>query len=386
MTRPVPPDSSPDEPLKSAPLVPLADGSGTSSSVHVAAGPAAIAARKGPWLPANRRRRWLFLLGYLLFCYLLAWLGIHTFWYLSAAVPFHQRPTLGDQYFPGIRLQGLRDHTPRHNDGVFDLLLLGGSVIHREWGTVEAELRNRLERARPGRFRLYNLSQPGFTSRDSLLAYRLLDQCEFDLVLVYDGINDVRLNCCPPELFADDYGHAPRYAALRGDLTRRAQGVWQIAKQGLTTDLQWGTGDPVLLDHARQPQTPRTLRANYAGLLELAEQRGDPVLLLTYAWHLPADYTLEKFSNHELDYARDAPARCAAELWARPADVNNILTLQNAEIRDLAKQHPRASLYDLAEHLPRTGGNFVDPCHLTPAGCAKFVELIWPEVEQRVGR
>ena len=348
--------------------------------------PSAPLPRRGPWLPTHWRRRWLFLLCYLFFCYLLAWTGIHAFWYLAAAVPFHQRPTLGDQFFPAIRLQGLRDHTPRHTDDSFDLLLLGGSVIHREWGTVEAELRARLEQARPGKFRIYNLSQPGFTSRDSLLNYRQLDQCEFDLVLVYDGINDVRLNCCPPELFADDYGHAPRYAALRGDLARPAQGVWQIARQGLATDLQWGTSDPALLDHARNPQTPRTLRNNYAQLLDTARQRRDPVLLLTYAWHLPADYTLEKFSRHELDYAREAPARCAAELWARPEDVDQILTLQNAAIRELAQQHPEATLCDLANQLPRTGQNFVDPCHLTPAGCAAFVELIWPAVEQRFAR
>jgi len=339
---------------------------------------------RGPWLPANPRRRWLFLGGYLTFCYALAWLGIHTFWYLAAAVPFHQKPTLGDQFFPAIRLQGLRTHRPRHDDGIFDLLLLGGSVIHPEWGSVEARLRARLEQACPGRFRLYNLSQPGFTSRDSLLSYRQLDQCQFELVLVYDGMNDLRLNCCPPELFADDYSHAPRYAALRGDLSQPAQGVWQIASQGLATDLQWGTSDPALLEHARRPQTPRTLRANFAELLTLARHRHDPVLLLTYAWHLPDDYTLEKFSNHELDYARHAPARCAAELWGRPADIPAILTLQNAAIRDLAQTSPHATLCDLADELPRTGVNFVDPCHLTDAGCEEFVARIWPSLERHL--
>ena len=346
--------------------------------------PSAASPRRGPWLPTHRRRRWLFLLCYLLFCYLLAWTGIHAFWYLAAAVPFHQRPTLGDQFFPAIRLQGLRDHTPRHTDDSFDLLLLGGSVIHREWGTVEAELRARLEQARPGKFRIYNLSQPGFTSRDSLLNYRQLDQCEFDLVLVYDGINDVRLNCCPPELFRDDYTHNARYGGLARRLEAGQISLPAAALSNLQTaweGMPLGSADPRLANLATDPGSPRALRANLSELSDLARARGDRLLLMSYAWHIPADYTADRFAEGQLDYHTPAPRACGVEMWGRPELVALAMRRQNAAVAELAAGLPDVLWVDQDAQLPHDREHFIDPCHLTPQGCERFVQNLWPVVE-----
>lgn len=340
-------------------------------------------------LPSSRSRRLVFVTVYLVFCWLLVVGATRVYWFLAAAVPLTQTPSVWDQFYPRLRIAGLADRPCSRSDDRFDLLLLGGSVLDTRWGTVEEELRQRLEQLLPGRHRICNLAQAGFTSRDSLLQYEHLDRSRFDLVVVYDGINDVRLNCCPPELFQDDYTHSQWYADF---VRRRAGGAPSLAN--VATDRvtsvfhpsRLGTPDPELLDYAATPQSPRTVRKNLERVSRLAEERHDPLLLLTFAWHLPPDYTLEKFSAGELDYAPQAEARCAAELWGRPADVARTMELQNAAIRELARENPAARFLDLDAKFPRTGVHFVDPCHLTPAGCVRFVEILWPEIERAARR
>ena len=361
--------------------------------------PAPSAGRWRPRWPRSRRRRLVFLALYLGFCWGVVWLGVRLFWLVGSAVPFSQRPSAWDHYYPRLRQAGLVAQPATRTDNRFDLLLLGGSVLDPEWGTVEAELQRRLEARLPGRWRLANLGQAGFTSRDSLLQYQHLGEQRqrFDLVLVYDGINDTRLNCCPPELFRDDYTHAIWYRQFTDELARGTPTLSRVAVAGVRSALdrnRLGTPEPELLDFAAVPQTPRCLRANHAALCELAVERGDPLVLLTFAWHIPPDYTLQKFGDDELDYARQGKNRCAAELWGKAEHVAHALRLQNEEIRALAADWrerggttagwPGVRLLDMEEQLPHTGEIFIDPCHLTEQGSAAFVEILWPVVAEAI--
>ena len=361
--------------------------------------PAPSAGRWRPRWPRSRGRRLVFLALYLGFCWGVVWLGVRLFWLVGSAVPFSQRPSAWDHYYPRLRQAGLVAQPATRTDNRFDLLLLGGSVLDPEWGTVEAELQRRLEARLPGRWRLANLGQAGFTSRDSLLQYQHLGEQRqrFDLVLVYDGINDTRLNCCPPELFRDDYTHAIWYRQFADELARGTPTLSRVAVAGVRSAFdrnRLGTPDPELLDFAAVPQTPRCLRANHAALCELAVERGDPLVLLTFAWHIPPDYTLQKFGDDELDYARQGKNRCAAELWGKAEHVAHALRLQNEEIRALAADWrerggttagwPGVRLLDMEEQLPHTGEIFIDPCHLTERGSAAFVEILWPVVAEAI--
>lgn len=364
----------------------------------------APAGRWRPRLPRSPRRRLLFFALYLGFCWGVVWLGVRLFWWVGSAVPFSQRPSAWDHYYPRLRQAGLLQRPASRSDGRFDVLLLGGSVLDPDWGTVEAELERRLEARLPGRWRLANLGQAGFTSRDSLLQYRHLaeQRQQFDLVLVYDGINDTRLNCCPPELFRDDYTHAIWYRQFAEELAGGSPSLSQVAVAGVRSALdrnRLGTPAPELLEFAADPQTPRCLRANHAALCDLAVERGDPLVLLTFAWHIPPDYTLQKFGDDQLDYAHKGKNRCAAELWGKAEHVAHALRLQNEEIRALAAdwrarggtsagvpagEIPRVQLLDMDDRLPHTGEMFIDPCHLTETGSAVFVEILWPVVETAI--
>jgi hypothetical protein len=52
------------------------------------------------------------------------------------------------------------------------------------------------------------------TSRDSYLKYRWLSSKRFDLVVLYDGINEACANNCPPNVFRADYSHYAWYRFL----------------------------------------------------------------------------------------------------------------------------------------------------------------------------
>lgn len=338
-------------------------------------------------LPARPARRVLFVGLYLLFCWGLVWGAASLYWSVTAAVTWGQKPTVWDQYYPRIRWAGLVDQRATRRDARFDVLLLGGSVLEPTWGTVEQEIEQRLERLIPGRFRICNLAQGGFTSRDSLIQYQHLERDRFDLVLVYDGINDVRMNCCPPELFRDDYTHFRWYHGLAHRQEAGTTSLTSAALDRLRTTLDsipLGTPDPRLLEYMSNPQTPRTVRSNLSEIVRIARERGDPLVLMTYASHIPADYSLEKFGTGELDYAPVAKTRCAVEQWGSPEHVTQILELQNAQVRELAAQSPEVAFVDQAGLLPRGADYFIDPCHLTSAGCTEFVDLLWPAVERAI--
>src|ERR1700734_783326 len=72
------------------------------------------------------------------------------------------------------------------DDGSYDVLLLGGSVLEQTAPALEQALRKELD----GRVRLFNLARSPHTSRDSFLKHSHLGNRHFDLVIFYDAIND----------------------------------------------------------------------------------------------------------------------------------------------------------------------------------------------------
>jgi len=339
---------------------------------------------QGLFWPRKFSRKLIFASTYVAFLVGLLWLGQKVYWRLAAGVPFDQSATVWDHYFPQIRQSGLTVTQTNRYDRQFDLLLLGGSVLEPAWGDIADRLTRRLEQKLPGRVRVFNLAAAGFTSRDTLLQYRHLARHQFDLVLVYDGLNDVRLNCCPPPLFRDDYTHNTRYAGLERRLAAGRISLPAATLSNLQTvweGLPLGSADPQLAGYATDPRSPETLQANLAEVVTLAHARGDRLLLMSYAWHIPVDYTPERFAAGELDYHTPAPRACGVEMWGQPALVRLAMQRQNAGLARLAATAPGVLWVDQEARLPHDRDHFIDPCHLTPRGCERFVENLWPVVE-----
>jgi hypothetical protein len=289
-------------------------------------------------------------------------------------------------FYDELNEANIHSVAPYHGDDTFDVLLLGGSVLHPIFGDIAERLRAGLEQKLGRKVRVVNLANLGHTTRDSLNKYARLKDKRFDLVLVYHGINDVRLNNTPPGAFKADYSHHTRFAQIAA-IDRHKELPYlsfPYTAYYLTSSLadRWQMTDrprPEFIHYGKDIRTPPAFEANMEALASIAKERGDRLLLLTYAYHIPANYTEEALAAGQLDYG--ASASMSARGWGEAENVVKTIDLHNEATRRVAARHPEAILIDQAERMPKRGTYFVDPCHLTKAGCARFVDNVLADLD-----
>ena len=281
--------------------------------------------------------------------------------------------------------------------GDVDVLLLGGSVLDPSWSQVGARLERRLQQALderggepPAHVHVFDLARAGQTTLDSFYKYRWLAGRHFDLVIVYDAINDVRFNDCPPELFRDDYGQSIWFRVLASmepppdqPLAEPSDGwlafpaalkytsLLLAERFGWIETLPPGRPREAWLDYGADLKTVATYRRNLEGILTMAAARGEPVLLPVFATYLDrwTETTPPKMPQQQL----------ALELWGRPRNVLAGIEAHNEALRALAEGQPGVTLIDLSALAVARDEVYRDICHLTPAGSEAFVELLLPE-------
>jgi hypothetical protein len=337
------------------------------------------------WMPRSRGRRLGFLLAYGAFLYGVLLAGFKFFWLFHAGVLLYEVPKVWDAYFPELRQSGAVTSDLRKSDGHFDVLMLGASVLAPPFGTVEPHIKDVLRERLGMRGRVWNLAAVGHTSRDSLIKYRLLENKHFDLVLIYDAINDIRMNNCRAEDFREDYTHSRRYAGYERHVHENVNVVDMQQQASLFSDLVAGGSMENLREFGRDMKTPPVYRKNIEEIIELTRMRGGRIVLMTFASHVPEGYTRADFDARLLDYDYRKDGRsCPVELWGEPDAVRQTLAAHNRELRDLARAHPEALLVDMEAAIPQDSKHFVDPCHLTAAGGRKFVDVLKPIIEQAI--
>ena len=335
--------------------------------------------------PRSTGRRLLFLGVYGLFLWGLYWGAAKVYWRVHAGVPLQETPRVWDHYYPNLRQSGVLDAEMKLGDETVDVLMLGGSTIEHGWGNVEELLQAGLARALHRPVRIFNLATIAHTSRDSALKFSQVRDKPFDLVLVYDGFNDVRMNNCPPDIFRDDYTHCSWYRAMEARVKAGKVNLPQTLLEPIAnlrdTIGQGGMERPEWAKFGCDVKTAEPLRNNLAEIVEGTEQAGGVPLLMTFAWHIPADYSREKFDRQELDYGPTFMSKpCGVEMWGLPECVGPAVETHNRVIRELAEEHPRAVFVDQARLMNGDPANFADPCHLTAQGCRTFVDNLLPAV------
>jgi hypothetical protein len=274
---------------------------------------------------------------------------------------------------------GIDDVAPHHADDAFDVLLLGGSVLHHSCGDVGPRLQPRMQEMLKRPVRVVNIAYPGRTSCDSRMKYARLEDRRFDLVVFYHGINDAFLNNCRPGTFRADYSSVRHIAQMRA-LQRHPEVRWLALPYtaryiALNLADRWDLLGGPRHRHSHfggDLRTPPAFEANLEAVVATAARRGDPLLLATFAYHLPANYTEEDFQAGRLDYDRPG---CPARTWGEPAHLARAIDAHNAATRRVAARH--GTLFaDVAQRLPGGRLCFRDPCHFNAEGCRRWVELI----------
>lgn len=307
-------------------------------------------------------------------------LGARLYWGLVKKVPIFHTERIWHSFYPEVEKSGVENQLITRDDETFDVLLLGGSVLHECFGDIAERLRAGLEARLSRPVRIYNLANLGMSSLDSRLKYERLTHQRFDLVLVYEGINDVYMNNCAATFFREDYTHVPRYQQIHL-LGRHAELAYvtlpytfrYLVSSGLD---RFNLSTRPRRDwhhHGADLKTPPAFAANLEAILAIAKERGDPVVLMTFAYHIPNDYNEADFWDKQLDYGRHVSP---IELWGTPENVGRTLDAHNAVVRRLAKQHLDVTFIDQQGLMPTGRRYFDDVCHLSRAGCERFVDHI----------
>lgn len=349
--------------------------------------------------PRHRLKRVLLLVGWNLgVTLILVEIASRAFLSSTMGVPFWRT---GNASYPELaQLEGLQLTA---DDEFFDVLFLGGSVLADDVGNVREAFLRRFTRPGGPKIRIHNMALSGHNSQDSFYKYRRLQDVPFDLVFFYHGINDVRANNCPPNIFDEYYGHNTWYEnkkALEGHpeigiLTSpwvihgsilalkqrrnpsryipRGMSIefWEPSKLSPATVEEW-------IDQGTDVKTERVFRRNLEAIANMARGKGEPLLIATFASYLAEGYSIERFKSKTLDYDDHF---CAVELWGRPAGVVRGIAVHNGVIEDAGRSLDNVLLVDSRDSIPKTAHYFRDICHFTDDGEDKFVEALAPTVE-----
>ena len=328
--------------------------------------------------PRSLRRRalfrflWVAYVGGLL---LAAGWGYRVYRLASASSSVHTGHEYWRINYPELAQSGVLDADLRADDGYVDVLLLGASVLEEASRELEARLRDEFGE----RLRVYQLCRAAHTSRDSVLKYSRIRDKHFDLIINYDGVNDVRMNCCPEEEFRDDYTHCGWYRSMARKEAAETVSLAELLEDEVRFSIPLGEPEPELLQYGSRIKTERPFRDNLAEIIAAAREQNIPVMLMTFAYHIPENYTRDKFDKRELDYGKGRH-ELPAELWGTPGNLARTLDRQNLMIDELASRYDNVFIVDMRRLMPADGLHFSDPCHLTKEGNRRFVDNMMPAV------
>ena len=303
-------------------------------------------------------------------------IGARLFWSIKYNRPFIGKPELLYNYYPELKpLQRLKKIKKMDR---LDVLVLGGSVVSKLWGNVTTVLNEELA-LRTGRITgVVNLARPAHTMRDSYIKYAQIGSCPFDVVVIYHGINDARTNNCPSDIFNADYSHyswyndvnrlmdhpEAKYIVLPYTLELLAARIREQA--GLRIVLPTAHPPDKWLEHGFDIKSIEPYSRNLERIVDLAKQRNQRILLVTFSFFKPEEYSAEAFRSRSLPYAlHSAPL----ELWGTPDAVAAAVEAHNGIVRTLAASDSTHLFLDAAKSIPHEKIYYNDACHLTGRGC-----------------
>lgn len=304
-----------------------------------------------------------------------------AYWAVSKNVSFFA-PEAMYLFYPALK--EVHNTKITKNDGTYDVLFLGGSVLYDSgtWKHAIPLLQEKLKSKTSLPIRIHNVARPSHSSRDSMFKYHFLKDKHFDLVVIYDSINEVRANNCPPEMFKKDYSHYSWYRKLNFFEHYSSFKIFTLPYTiySLTTDIKEKFGlikfVPTDIPHeewvkyGRDIKSAVSFESNLDDILTTAQKRDETVLMATLAFHVPPDYNYFKFMTKQLDYASHA---FYMEVWGKAENVIIGIVTHNNVMKKLAAKHPEIIFLDEYPNIPKNKIYFNDICHLTDAGNEKLL-------------
>lgn len=327
----------------------------------------------------RKRRAWFFLVPVAMVLAILALADLFVVHRMFGA-PDRATFLMGFYARPGARVDDVGINSmgftgdvpgPDRDPGSIRVLTLGGSVLfnRRLAEKLAASLEKKLDRpveVLGAALRVHN-------TWSSRMKMAFLARHRFDYVVILHGINDLDANNVAPEDFREDYSQLTPWHH-RGFLVDHSAIARLVYNRFLYRP-----------PAPRQPDaclSAKTFADNMETLVRMARESGARPLLLTFAWVIPRDYTLEGFRKGRAGYVN--PERydpCPVEMWGSPAYVEKCLDENNRAVRALAeKEH--VPLLDAEALLGKDPRLFGDLCHPNVRGVDLLVSGITEKIAE----
>jgi lysophospholipase L1-like esterase len=273
-------------------------------------------------------------------------------------------------HYPELSKRGILQS--RRSESEFSILLLGGSVAEQ----TASRLQEKLSEISSCPVRVHNAAISAHTTQDSLNKLQCLREqgAEFDHIIVYHGINDVRMNCIASDDFRKDYAHCQWYASFNRRKLQRRISARETLVNSWGQLIGLGEPDSEHVAFGAEIKTGPAFQAHIEAILSLAGQDNTPVTLMTFATYFPVGYSREAFDGKKLGYSA-GQFSLPIELWGTPENVKRGVEVHNKVLRRLAMDRPELEFIDMAEVLTDIA-SFCDVCHLSPAGIDEFSTVV----------
>lgn len=319
---------------------------------------------------------------------------LRAFFSLSYDYSFFDQGKLVYKYYPELR-PVFEKGTDAQGDST-TVLVLGGSVVNENFCNFDSLLNKvRVNEVEPRPYKVFMLAQYAQNSMDSWNKYQLLKDYPFDLVIFYHGINDTRTNNAPEKVFDPDYRHVSFYnefyvfkrhpeiqftmlpwffdylwqKILEGtglkEMIPKEYNIMEYFKEKKILDRKWW-------EHGSDVKSRHVFRKNLEQVISLSKTKGDRLVLLTYASHLPDNYSVDLFASDALDYSHTHLKSWPVEIYGDPEHVSKGISIHNSITRQTARDEQQLVFIDFDHILPKEGKYFYDICHLTPTGCVQM--------------
>lgn len=246
------------------------------------------------------------------------------------------------------------------------ILTLGGSAFFNR--RMTERLSAHLANATPRKVEVVGGALRTHTSRSSVIKYRYFRKFKFDYVVVYDGINDLWANNVQPPDYRSDYSHIVPWNRrnLLLDHSLLARYVYN--------NVIWKKPD--FAPNGANFRADVDFENNLRTLVRMIKNDKATPLLMTIAWHIPPDYSMEKFWANTLTYHNPTDYdKTEVELWGHPSVVHEGLNRLNTIIRRVAAEET-VPLLDQEGLLRGKARYFGDVCHMNEEGTTQFIENI----------
>jgi hypothetical protein len=304
------------------------------------------------------------------------------FWLLFFHVPFFERDGLKHLFYPEVKSIG---QSYEDNDSKLSILILGGSVLYKDYGDFKENLERGLEERLNEKVNVYNASFPAHTSLDSYYKYKMLQDKHFDYIFFYNSINELRTNNAPTAKFKDDYSHYSYYYLLNqlmsdplSDFTVTPFTLKFIVnsileKMQIRVYVPAHTPREKWTKYGIYIKSAESFISNISNISKIAEKKRERLIIGTFANYIPEDYSRDKF---ERDIKGNEDRYFPVELWGEPKNINAGLILHNYLLHDFVLRHHDVMLVDLETMIPKNREFFGDVCHLTEEGCSILAEYV----------